>query len=126
MRKFASEGPYNTHHFFSWSHVMSDVVISVEKLSKSYLLGHRAGREGHKRYSTLRDVISREIRNIARKGRFQWGSEIRCERQQKGRESPSELGIKRQIFTTSLSDRGRPCNPLRAILGAMLETSERK
>jgi len=105
---------------------MSDVVISVEKLSKSYLLGHRAGREGHKRYSTLRDVISREIRNIARKGRFQWGSEIRCERQQKGRESPSELGIKRQIFTTSLSDRGRPCNPLRAILGAMLETSERK
>jgi ABC-type polysaccharide/polyol phosphate transport system ATPase subunit len=44
----------------------SDVVISVENLSKSYLVGHQADRKGHKRYTALRDVISREIRNIGR------------------------------------------------------------
>ena len=44
---------------------MSDTVISVENLSKSYLVGHRfAQRE---RYTALRDVIAREARNFTRK-----------------------------------------------------------
>src|SRR3954463_8475857 len=41
---------------------MSDVVISVEHLSKRYLVGHR-----RERYTALRDVIAREARNFARK-----------------------------------------------------------
>jgi lipopolysaccharide transport system ATP-binding protein len=45
---------------------MPDDVITVENLSKSYLLGHRTGEWG--RYPhTLRDVIAREARNFARK-----------------------------------------------------------
>jgi len=38
-----------------------DAVITVENLSKSYLLGHRTGDH------TLRDVIGREARNFTRK-----------------------------------------------------------
>lgn len=45
---------------------MSDVAISVENLSKSYLIGHQAG--PRERYTALRDVIAREARNFARKG----------------------------------------------------------
>jgi lipopolysaccharide transport system ATP-binding protein len=45
---------------------MSDVVISVENLAKRYLVGHRFGQ--NERYTpALRDVISREIRNFARR-----------------------------------------------------------
>jgi lipopolysaccharide transport system ATP-binding protein len=44
---------------------MSDVVISVENLSKRYLVGHRLGERG--RYTALRDVIAREARNFIRK-----------------------------------------------------------
>jgi lipopolysaccharide transport system ATP-binding protein len=44
---------------------MSDVVISVENLSKRYLVGHRSGER--ERYTALRDVIAREARNFARK-----------------------------------------------------------
>jgi lipopolysaccharide transport system ATP-binding protein len=45
---------------------MPDAVITVENLSKSYLLGHRAGEQA--RYNhTLRDVIAREARNFTRK-----------------------------------------------------------
>jgi lipopolysaccharide transport system ATP-binding protein len=44
----------------------SDTVITVEHLSKSYLVGHRSDGERHKRYTALRDVISNEVRNIAR------------------------------------------------------------
>jgi lipopolysaccharide transport system ATP-binding protein len=44
---------------------MSDVVISVENLSKRYLVGHRSGER--ERYVALRDVIAREARNFARK-----------------------------------------------------------
>jgi len=43
---------------------MSDSIISVEHLSKSYLLGHRSV-EG-KRYVALRDVVERGVRNFAR------------------------------------------------------------
>jgi lipopolysaccharide transport system ATP-binding protein len=46
---------------------MSDAAITVENLSKRYLLGHRAGEQGVYRYTALRDVIGREARNFARK-----------------------------------------------------------
>jgi lipopolysaccharide transport system ATP-binding protein len=45
---------------------MPDVVITVENLSKSYLLGHRTG-EWVRYNHTLRDVIAREARNFTRK-----------------------------------------------------------
>src|SRR5262245_31361615 len=44
---------------------MSDIVISVENLSKSYLIGHQSARR--ERYPTLRDVIGRETQNFVRK-----------------------------------------------------------
>ena len=46
---------------------MSDNAIVVENLSKSYLLGHRSGADGKYKYTALRDVIGREVRNFARK-----------------------------------------------------------
>ena len=44
---------------------MSDIVIAVENLSKSYLVGHQSAER--ERYTALRDVIGREARNFARK-----------------------------------------------------------
>src|SRR5262249_30400331 len=44
---------------------MSKTVITVEDLSKSYLVGHESVRR--EPYSTLRDVIAREARNFVRK-----------------------------------------------------------
>jgi lipopolysaccharide transport system ATP-binding protein len=44
---------------------MSDIVITAEKLSKSYLVGHQS--DQRERYTALRDVIARETRNLARK-----------------------------------------------------------
>ena len=44
---------------------MSKNVISVENLSKSYLVGHESVQR--ERYTALRDVIAREARNFARK-----------------------------------------------------------
>lgn len=46
---------------------MSDVAIAVEGLGKSYVLGHRADREG--REDALRDVIARSVRELLRKTR---------------------------------------------------------
>jgi lipopolysaccharide transport system ATP-binding protein len=44
---------------------MPDTVITVENLSKSYLVGHKLA--GHGRYNdTLRDIIGRETRNFLR------------------------------------------------------------
>jgi lipopolysaccharide transport system ATP-binding protein len=44
---------------------MSDIVITADNLSKSYLVGRQyAQRE---RYTALRDVVAREARNFARK-----------------------------------------------------------
>src|SRR5262249_13042569 len=43
---------------------MSKPVITVENLSKSYLVGHEGARSD---YSALRDVIAREARNFVRK-----------------------------------------------------------
>jgi len=47
-----------------WRKTGPMTVISVENLSKSYLVGHQAQRE---RYTALRDVIGREARNFVRK-----------------------------------------------------------
>ena len=44
---------------------MSDIVISVENLSKSYLVGHKSGSQG-RRGDTFRDSIDREARNLVR------------------------------------------------------------
>ncbi len=44
---------------------MSDTVISVENLSKRYLIGHESAQR--ERYTALRDVIVRETRNFVRK-----------------------------------------------------------
>ncbi|MDF1862238.1 MAG: ABC transporter ATP-binding protein, partial [Verrucomicrobiales bacterium] len=45
---------------------MSDISITVENLSKHYLVGHR---ESNERYQSLRDTIQREARNFARKSK---------------------------------------------------------
>src|SRR6516162_7464563 len=45
---------------------MSDTVIIVENLSKSYLVGHQSVGQGHIRYTALRDVIANQTRNIVR------------------------------------------------------------
>jgi lipopolysaccharide transport system ATP-binding protein len=45
---------------------MSDTVITVENLSKSYLVGHRSTGHGYKRYTALRDVIGDAVQNFAR------------------------------------------------------------
>ncbi len=44
---------------------MSETIITVENLSKSYLIGHRNAQRGQ--YVALRDVIAREARNFTRK-----------------------------------------------------------
>src|ERR1700737_4354688 len=46
---------------------MSDVIITVENLSKKYLVGHQPGGRSRSNYTALRDVIAREIYNFARK-----------------------------------------------------------
>ena len=46
---------------------MAQNVIVVENLSKSYLLGHRAGANEKYRHATFREVIGREARGFARK-----------------------------------------------------------
>jgi lipopolysaccharide transport system ATP-binding protein len=45
---------------------MSDTVISVESLSKCYLVGHKSAGQGYERYMALRDVIGQKARNVAR------------------------------------------------------------
>jgi homopolymeric O-antigen transport system ATP-binding protein len=46
---------------------MSDAVITVENLSKRYLIGHASGEEGRYRYTALRDVLGRKAHNFVRK-----------------------------------------------------------
>lgn len=46
---------------------MSDAIITVENLSKKYLVGHQSGSQSRSNYTALRDVIGRETRNVARK-----------------------------------------------------------
>ncbi len=45
---------------------MSQAIISVENLSKRYLIEHSRGAESHKRYAALREVIGENIGNFAR------------------------------------------------------------
>jgi lipopolysaccharide transport system ATP-binding protein len=45
---------------------MSDIIISVEDLSKSYLVGHKSARQAYRSYTALRDVIGQRARKIAR------------------------------------------------------------
>jgi lipopolysaccharide transport system ATP-binding protein len=47
--------------------MMSDAIITVENLSKKYLVAHQSGSQSRSNYAALRDVIGREIRNVARK-----------------------------------------------------------
>src|SRR5215831_5599657 len=42
---------------------MSDNIITVENLSKRYLVGHREQRQ----YTTFREMLTREAKNFARK-----------------------------------------------------------
>jgi lipopolysaccharide transport system ATP-binding protein len=44
---------------------MSEIVITAENLSKSYLVGHQSTQR--ESYATVRDVIAREARNFSRK-----------------------------------------------------------
>lgn len=46
---------------------MSETIITVENVSKSHSVGHRADCQGVARYMTLRDVMGRELRNFTRK-----------------------------------------------------------
>ena len=46
---------------------MPPPIISVENLSKRYLVGHRTERGGLHSYVALRDVLAQEMRNAARK-----------------------------------------------------------
>jgi lipopolysaccharide transport system ATP-binding protein len=46
---------------------MSDIAIRVDNLGKSYLVGHNAARA--EPYTALRDVIARNVRDLARKTR---------------------------------------------------------
>jgi lipopolysaccharide transport system ATP-binding protein len=46
---------------------MSEAVILVENLCKRYLVEHASANRGRQRYTALRDVIGRELRNFAHK-----------------------------------------------------------
>src|SRR5438477_7410583 len=46
---------------------MSHPVISVENLSKCYLIGHRGRGNGYDSHTDLREVLKREVRNATRK-----------------------------------------------------------
>lgn len=48
-----------------WSYSVSDTVITVENLSKSYLVGHKFAGQG-RHGETFREAIGREARNIVR------------------------------------------------------------
>jgi lipopolysaccharide transport system ATP-binding protein len=48
---------------------MPEPIITVEGLSKRYLIAHNSQRQGHERYTALRDVIGRELGAFARKSR---------------------------------------------------------
>jgi len=46
---------------------MASPIISVENLSKRYMVGHRETRGGQYGYTALRDVVAQEVRNVTRK-----------------------------------------------------------
>src|SRR6185503_800792 len=57
--------PVATIHLRREAWNMSEVAIAVENLSKRYLVGHRSAQR--EKYTALRDLIGREVRNFARK-----------------------------------------------------------
>jgi lipopolysaccharide transport system ATP-binding protein len=60
---------------------MSEAVITVENLSKSYLIEHARGAQGGTRHNALRDVIGEKARDFARRAlgaaRGQWTRQSR-------------------------------------------------
>jgi hypothetical protein len=46
---------------------MSDAIITVENLSKKYLVGHKSEIRSRSNYIALRDVVGSEIGNVVRK-----------------------------------------------------------
>src|SRR6516165_5500526 len=48
---------------------MPEPIITVEGLSKRYLISHNSQRQTNEQYTALRDVIGRELWTIARKTR---------------------------------------------------------
>src|SRR6201998_986163 len=46
---------------------MSEIVITVENLSKRYLIEHKPRGQGHEQYTALRDVVGNQVRNLTRK-----------------------------------------------------------
>jgi ABC-type polysaccharide/polyol phosphate transport system ATPase subunit len=46
---------------------MTDTVITVEHISKSYLVGHMSAQRGRHTYTALRDVIARGVQTFGRK-----------------------------------------------------------
>lgn len=58
---------------------MSDIVIQAEGLGKKYLIGHQTERE---RYTALRDVLARNVRDYWRKAKAKakalaWREDVR-------------------------------------------------
>jgi lipopolysaccharide transport system ATP-binding protein len=45
---------------------MSDIIVTVENLSKRYLIGHISGAGEVYQYKALCDVLGREARNFVR------------------------------------------------------------
>ena len=78
------------------------LIISVENLSKRYLVGHRgATRNGQASYTALRDVIGQELRNFGRKA----GDLAARPADRAGRHDRGILGA--QEMSTSRSRRAR-------------------
>ena len=55
---------------------MSHTIISVENLSKKYLVGHKTGGQNGYRYAALRDVIGRSLVRRIGSCRFENGSTL--------------------------------------------------
>jgi hypothetical protein len=58
---------YRVHRLRKAETTVAGSIISVDGLPKRFLIAHNSGRQGHTRYTALRDVIGREFRNVARK-----------------------------------------------------------
>src|SRR6516225_6061128 len=61
---------------------MPEPIITVEGLSKRYLISHNSQRQTNEQYTALRDVIGRELWTIARKTRqmLQGQQVVQCDR----------------------------------------------
>ena len=66
---------------------MSEAVIAVENLSKRYLIEHKPGTQGYKRYTALRDVIGHEAAQPRAQGDRRGPRPTRSARSMKSRSS---------------------------------------